>query len=46
MRLEGRSDHCERSSEKRVVERITSARRVRKMYDRLHLPARLVPRRV
>jgi hypothetical protein len=46
MRLEGRSDNCGRSSEKRAVERITSARPAREMYDRLHLPARLVPRRV
>jgi hypothetical protein len=51
MRLEGRSGDCERSSEKRDVESTTAARpydaRSRlKMYDRLHLPARLVPRHV
>jgi hypothetical protein len=36
MRLEGRSDDCERSSEKRDVQRITPPRRAREMYDRLH----------
>jgi hypothetical protein len=36
MRLEGRSSDCERSSEKREIKPITSARRAREMYDRLH----------
>ena len=38
MRVEGRSSDCEHSSEKRDIKRNTSARRARKMYDRLHLP--------
>jgi hypothetical protein len=32
------------AQKKRGIKRITSDRRACKMYDRLHLPARLVPR--